>query len=52
MGWRPAPNRMRISALAVQAATGRPLRMAYLGDDGVEVPLSEVAVVRGPGAAS
>ena len=40
------------AALAVEAKTGRPLRMAYLGDDGVEVPLPEVAVVRGPGAAA
>jgi DNA-binding HxlR family transcriptional regulator len=39
------------AALTVEAATGRPLRMAYLADDGVEVPLSEVAVIRGPGAA-
>ena len=40
------------AALAVEATTGRPLRMAYLADDGVEVPLSQVAVVRGPGAAA
>jgi len=40
------------AALAVEATTGRPLRMAYLADDGVEVPLSEVAVIRGPGAAA
>ena len=40
------------AALAVEATTGRPLRMAYLADDGVEVPLSEVTVVRGPGAAA
>jgi len=39
------------AAMAVEAATGRPLRMAYLGEDGAEVPLSEVAVAPGPGAA-
>ena len=38
------------AAIPVEAASGRPLRLGYLDADGVEVPLADVEIARGPGA--
>ncbi len=38
------------SALYTDASTGRPVQLAFVGEDGRPVPVDEVAVVPGPGA--